>query len=129
MTQYFENNKIIYQVKKYIEDGVTIVTVDCDAFKMSFINKLILYIQRQKAEQNFMILIYGHTKQASLLKDESYVKLLTQEEYYSIQRIFGMYEFSNHILMLYNSNLYPVLFNYIKIGIMTEEEVFEALLR
>lgn len=129
MTQDYENNKIIYQIKKYIEDGVTIVAVDCDAFKMSFINKLILYIQRQKAEQNFMVLIYGHTKQAPLLKDESYVKLLTREEYYSIQRIFEMYEFSDHISMLYNSNLYPVLFNYIKIGIMTEEEVFEALLR
>lgn len=53
---------------------------------------------------------------------------LTDEEQKRIQELYMMYDFSDHFHMISNDSKYGGLFNYVNAGIMTREEVFQALL-
>lgn len=44
-----------------------------------------------------------------------------------IAELYNLYEFSDEILMINSTPLYPSLFNYVKTGILTEEEMIQAL--
>lgn len=53
---------------------------------------------------------------------------ITQEEYESIYEIYSMYEFSDRIQIISQNSQYASMLNYIKTGILTMEEMFEAWL-
>lgn len=53
---------------------------------------------------------------------------LTGEELEALQRMYNMYEFSDRFQVLSDSPQYGGLLNYVKTGLMTEEDVFQALL-
>lgn len=55
-------------------------------------------------------------------------KSITSEEYWEILEIYSMYEFSDCIQFVSKSSQYGTILNYLSMGLMTEEEFFEALL-
>lgn len=53
---------------------------------------------------------------------------LTCEEQRMVQEIYTMYDFSDHFHVISNDTKYGSLLNYVNAGIMTREEVFQAIL-
>ena len=57
-----------------------------------------------------------------------YAICLQEGEYEEIESLYYMYEFSGHIRMLEEGGRFGSLINYVKAGILTEEEAAEAVL-
>lgn len=55
------------------------------------------------------------------------IKKISCEEYCFIEKMYQMYEFSDCIHMLTDSDRYGSLCNYVSSGLLTEEELFTAL--
>ncbi len=53
---------------------------------------------------------------------------LTAEEQESVLELYEMYDFSDRFYVLSNDLQHGVLLNYVKTGIMTQEDVFQVLL-
>ena len=52
----------------------------------------------------------------------------SEAEFAAIQKLYHTYEFSDHIHFVALNDQYGSLFNYVKTGLLTEEEMIEALL-
>ncbi len=55
-------------------------------------------------------------------------KQLSEEEYNHLYKLYSMYEFSDRVQIITEESQYGSLQNYVKTGLLTEEEMFEALL-
>lgn len=55
------------------------------------------------------------------------IRDISDEEYHSIEKLYYMYEFSDHFHLLIYNEQYGSLDNYISNGILTEEEAFKSL--
>ena len=53
---------------------------------------------------------------------------LKPKEYDSLLDVYNMYEFSDRITVVSERSQYPSLVNYLSIGLLSEEEFFQALL-
>lgn len=60
---------------------------------------------------------------------ENYNELLSEEEINTFNKYYYLYEYTDSISVLEDNPLYPCLINYVKTGILTEEEMIEALLK
>ncbi len=56
------------------------------------------------------------------------ILLISDEEYYEIENMYYLYEFSDRIHIISRNSQYGSLDNYISNGLLTEEEAFLALL-
>jgi hypothetical protein len=56
------------------------------------------------------------------------VAILSDEEYREIREIYSTYECSDRIRVLAGQKNYPSVFNYLKTGLLTEQECFDALM-
>ena len=52
---------------------------------------------------------------------------LSKEEQEKYKRLYHLYEYTDDICVLEDNPLYPSLLNYVKTGLLTDEELNEAL--
>ncbi len=52
---------------------------------------------------------------------------ISKEEYESYEKFYRLYEYTDAICVLEDDPLYPGLLNYVKTGLLTEEELRKAL--
>ena len=63
------------------------------------------------------------------MSDESYfVKTITETQMKEVLEIYHLYDFSDRITVIVDSKQYGGLFNYVNNGILTKEEMIDALL-
>lgn len=55
------------------------------------------------------------------------IRIISYKEAEEILRLFYLYEFTNRLIMFTESSGYPNIMNYVEQGIMTEEQVIDAL--
>lgn len=53
---------------------------------------------------------------------------INEDEREGIERLYAMYDFSEHFFVISDNQQYGGLINYVKIGAMTAEEIFQVLL-
>lgn len=78
-------------------------------------------------ERNYLLLVSEGNQGAVGVQGERKV-VVSQEEYRYLEELYYMYEFSDRIYLLTDNNRYARLENYMLSGILTQEEVFTALL-
>ena len=69
--------------------------------------------------------IWHSIEEASDYKYSTYIMWKEMDE---ILEIYNMYDFSDNVIVVSNSNQYGSLFNYVKTGILTKQEMVDALL-
>lgn len=125
-----EKNEILFQIEKYLDEGKKIIIINKNDHETAFWNNFILFINRNSKIKDVLILMVDGTAQDLKTNNKNMdIKLITSEEYAFIKRVYDMYEFSDRISIVSTSSLYPSIFNYLKTGMLTEEEVFETMLR
>lgn len=59
--------------------------------------------------------------------DNKYIQVISSDEMRDILRLYQMYEFTDKIIVISDNYQYPNMFNYIRQGILTEDELVDAL--
>lgn len=54
--------------------------------------------------------------------------ILDKDDLKNIEKYYYLYEYSDDITVITDNPQYPNMFNYVKTGILTEEEMLQALL-
>lgn len=90
-------------------------------------------------EHNIILIIEGSNNSEKLIKQilssnaykntTSKVKVISADEYPEMTSLFYMYEFSDKVRIIGRSDQYGGLLNLVDAGLITEEEVFEAIMR
>jgi len=110
--------KLEQDLKKFHK--VLLFLPDCDA---SFVRNFCIADSFMKAEN---IRIY--MPEAFYDSEKENVRLISRLEIEEILNMYHMYEFSNRLQIIGKSEQYGGLLNYFKTGILTEDEVFKAIL-
>lgn len=83
-------------------------------------------ISRQTAKKN--LLLVKELETDGIPECGADIQTISYEEYCDIEELYYMYEFSDRIYLLTDTAQYGSLGNYISSGLLTEEEIFTALL-
>lgn len=61
-------------------------------------------------------------------RDNKYIQVISSSEMLDILRLYQLYEFTDKIIVISDDCQYPNMFNYIQQGILSEDELVDALL-
>lgn len=114
-----EKTQIICKLEKAIVSGKRIILFNCD--NNTILNTILNKIEVDKIE-NVEIWVKKEYYSKSKI-----VKVITDEEIFDLLKLYKMYEFSNRFYVVSDSEQYGNVFNYIRNGIITEEEMADAL--
>lgn len=113
-------SEIICQLEKQMNDGKRVLIFDCQDVGL------------------FMLLFKGIEKRSlsnieiwhSLedLTENGFSRRITTEQMDEVLKIYRLYDFSNKIAVISEEVQYGSLFNYVKNGILTAEEMVDAIL-
>ncbi len=114
-------SEIIYNLERQISDTKkSILIVDHDDMEvLSLICKRIVDLQRSDIEVWHCTGLEFHGEA---------VKVIQRNEMDEILKLYRLYDFSDKVTVISNSDQYGSLFNYVKNELLTKEEMVEALL-
>jgi hypothetical protein len=104
---------------KFINDGKKVLIFDDDLDILHLIYDGLKYKEITNVE------IWHCIEEASDYKYSTYIMRKEMDE---ILEIYNMYDFSDKVIVVSNSNQYGSLFNYVKTGILTKQEMVDSLL-
>ena len=107
--------KVNVEIEKYLSqyDQVIIYDVESESFDIT-------------CSSNKHILILGK-KPTKISAENVTYQCVNENMFIRIKKLFNAYEFSDRIQIISDTSLYPSIFNYVKTGIMTQDEAVEAL--
>ena len=112
--------RILLKCEKKINSGVKLLFVDCTSSEIIY---LLLSIIKNKGLKN--VEIWQCTEDASIRDCSTYI---TKQEMDEMLRMHHIYDFSDNVFIISDSDQYGSLFNYVNNGILTKQEMVEALL-
>lgn len=115
-------NMIISELEDEIEKGYRIIFYDLD-------NEDILNLLCNAVNTKNLSDIEIWCQKADRKNPPSYLRIVTENEMSEILDIYHLYEFSDKLVVLSDNPIYPSILNYIHQGLLTENEVVEALVR
>ncbi len=115
-----DNNQIIEKLNASINLGKIIIVFDLDS-----LDYLQLLLSRLVLQNITNVEIWQAIEEKSSSQISKYV---SKEVVDNTIKIYRMYDFSDKIMVLSNSEQYGSLLNYVKNGILTMEEMVDALL-
>lgn len=105
-------------------------------------DKIIIYCESQKKDLDFIVKCVNEAddiKKVLIVSDSKidFISNNTNLHFYQINReekdelldLYFMYEFSEHITIVNNNPQYPSIFNYLSVGLLTNEDLIKALLQ
>ena len=115
----------IKKLEKYLEEYSSIIIFDdrneeIRKYKLSFFEREMELSDQKK------IMVMG--LKDDVTADKWGYKIITEQEYNFILRLYRMYEFTDKLRIVSYFLLFGSMLNYLSTGIITEEEYFEALL-
>jgi len=103
-----------------IEDGKKIILFDCSDMKL--LKSIVQWIIECKIDD----LVIWQSIEKSLT--DEYVEFISKKTMCDIVSMYHMYDFSDKVLLVSNITQYGNLFNYVNTGILTKQEMVDALL-
>lgn len=113
-------SEAICRLDKFINDGKKVLIFDDDDSDI-----LHLIYDGLKYKEIMNVEIWHCIEEASDYKYSTYIMRKEMDE---ILEIYNMYDFSDKVIVVSNSNQYGSLFNYVKTGILTKQEMVDSLL-
>ena len=113
-------SEAVCRLEKFINDGKKVLIFDADDLDI-----LHLIYYGLKYQEITDVEIWHCIEEAS---DYKYSTYITRKEMDEILEIYNMYDFSDKVIVVSNSNQYGSLFNYVKTGILTKQEMVDSLL-
>ena len=115
----------IKKLEKYLEEYSSIIIFDdrneeIRKYKLSFFEREMELSDQKK------IMVMG--LKDDVTADKWGYKIITEQEYNFILRLYRMYEFTDKLRTVSYFLQFGSMINYLSTGIITEEEYFEALL-
>ncbi len=110
--------EILEKIKQASEKGIVFLYEDCEESYFAIILDKSAYCNKKIEIWN----------SESAINSMPELAIVTKEEFEEVKKLYHTFEFSNRIIDVSNSSNYPSLFNYVNQGILTEEELVEALL-
>lgn len=116
---------VVYREKFDVSDTETVITskkkiILIDLSVDVIINNILI---KPKNNEFIEIWYYDDSK-----KDGEKVLTRSRDEMNSFLEVYRLYDFSDKVIFISDSNQYGTLFNYVKTGILTEQEMVDALL-
>ena len=81
-----------------------------------------------KMSDNIRIVMVCDEKDFNQAKENEYIQEVSGAEMHDILRYYLLYEFTDKMIVISDNLQYPSMFNYIQQGLLTEEELVDALL-
>lgn len=115
-------SQIICELEEKIEKGYRIILYDLE-------NEEIQKLLCDTIEAKNLPDIEIWCKNADIKALHPYLRIVTKLELSEILDLYHLYEFTDKLIVLSDNPVYPSISNYILQGIMTTNEIVEALLR
>lgn len=111
-------------IRKYIQEYDLILVSSTEVMKNE-----IIFREISKHSGKKILLLMKNQEMVNISKGNIDIQSISDEQYYNIEKLYYTYEFSDRICLLTDNIQYGSLDNYISSGLLTEEEVFAALLQ
>ena len=113
--------QILERLDRIIHDYNRVIIVKKNSDSQYLISKL----SRKIREDSGNVLIVTN----DIFVEDVCVNVVTDPEIELYCKLYFTYEFSDRFTVITGSGQYPSLFNYLSTGILTEEEILEAILQ
>ena len=120
MSRNNEKADIIYKIEYKINNGKKIIITDSQN------KKIIDLLCSGMIENDLSMMEIWHCIDSQ--KDKKMLHHISEMEMNELKKMHCLYDFSDKIIFVSDSNQYGTLFNYVKTGILTEQEMVNALL-
>lgn len=107
-------------IEKLINDGKTIIIYDFEDSEI-----LHLIYERIIARKLSNVEIWQCTEETI---EQSHSRYVMRRDINKVLEMYHMYEFSDKVIVISESMQYAGLFNYVKTGVMTKNEIVDAVL-
>lgn len=123
--EFIINQSVLSDIEKYLSEYDRVLVFDNRKIPvMEFLEKLADYIRETPIRKKILLLSVQKIGAGNSL---SY-KQISSENYEMLFALYTMYEFSDRIQFVTDDIAYGSLFHYLETGVITEKELFEALL-
>lgn len=119
--------QVYRKLEEYLEKYQHVIVVDLSNAGWKIMMEKFLENYHDKGNGKNLFLVWEDGSVLSNPVSENVV-VLSDEEYREIREIYSTYECSDRIRVLAEQKNYPNVFNYLKTGLLTEEECFDALI-
>ncbi len=113
-------SEVIKELKEAMQSGTNIFIYNLD--EMGFLNRLVQDIK----ERHRNILIWSRQVDGDMEKVID--RMLSAEEMSELLLLYRRYEFTDKLIFISDDLYYPNILNYVRQGLLSKEEVTEALL-
>ena len=113
-------SEIVHKVKKLINNRKQLILVDCPDLMIAY------HICKSLRNRGLQDVEIWQNRNPDYIMD--IVKYVTKNEMVMLIGLYSLYDFTDNITMISETYQYGSLFNYVKTGILTPEEMVEALL-
>ncbi len=120
MAVQFERKDIVVSLEKIIKDGKRVLIVDSDDAE------LVELLCKKISDGNLTGVEIWHS--SGEVVDSDGLRSVSSQDMRELVRLYYMYDFSHRVALVSDSSRYGTLYNYVKTGIMTKEEMADALL-
>lgn len=124
-------DEMIYKLERFINQYDKILIWDqksiCDK---NLINDFGQFLKQISSKKKYLIMMNDMVAlQEAVGECFADIILISKEEMDFINKLYRMYEFSDRIILIAESNNFPGIFNYLCTGVLSKQECFEALVR
>ena len=120
MSRNNEKADIIYKIEYKINNGKKIIITDSQN------KKIIDLLCSGTIENDLSMMEIWHCTDSQ--NEKKMLHHISEMEMSELKRMHYMYDFSDKVIFISDSTQYGTLFNYVKTGILTEQEMVAALL-
>lgn len=120
-----KNKNFICELEKYLlKYDKIFIFESTDEISTQLLEKFCSFLKYNKFEKKIFIMsTFGYEKPEGF----DFIRI-SDTQYNLICKMYYMYEFSGRMHIINKNYSFGSLFNYIKTGVLTEEEMFEAML-
>ena len=120
MSGKIDNGAICFRLECNINNGIRVIIMDGDD------EKLLSLIYKALVQSNLLgVEIWTYSV---VFNNTGFIIPISQKELEELRELYQLYDFSDKIIFISDSTQYGTLFNYVKTGILTEQEMVDALL-
>ncbi|MCI8959116.1 MAG: hypothetical protein HFG62_08355 [Lachnospiraceae bacterium] len=120
---------VIKNLEQYLEQYDVLFLFNDTRSEMKELSGTFLKSQALKnTEKNVLVLTVEENIQPPPEQQHCRTLRITKEDHEVLYRLYRMYEFSDRLRVMETEGQYGGLENYVRLGILTREEMFEALL-
>lgn len=120
MLSEIKKTDAIFLLENTIKNGNKVIVFDVD-------DKEVLSLLYESLQKNKMMNIEVWHCNDESIKDKR-IRIISKQEINEIMYLYHLYDFSDKIIVISSSDQYASMYNYIKTGILTRQEMVDALL-